>query len=147
MITYHQFSELPDPEIVNGLLRLHENIFGDADKLMEKMKAKPKVFIHIALAQSEVVGYKIGYELTQQKYYSWLGGVHEAYRGRQIASNLMKKQHTYLTKRGYQVVQTKTRNKWRNMLILNIQNGFDIVETFFDEEGIHKIVLEKKLNS
>ncbi|WNS77324.1 hypothetical protein RRV45_10165 [Bacillus sp. DTU_2020_1000418_1_SI_GHA_SEK_038] len=43
------------------------------------------------------------------------------------------------------VVQTKTMNKWRNMLVLNIKNGFDVIDTYTDEKGIHKIILEKNL--
>ncbi|WP_218197355.1 hypothetical protein, partial [Pseudomonas sp. 2995-1] len=49
----------------------------------------------------------------------------------------------YLREKGYSVVQTKTMNKWRNMLILNIKHGFDIIETTIDDNGLHKIVMEK----
>ena len=46
---------------------------------------------------------------------------------------------------GYETIETKTRNKWRSMLILNIKHGFDITNTFTDDDGIHRIELEKKL--
>lgn len=36
-------------------------------------------------------------------------------------------------------------NRWRNMLLLNIKNGFDIDETYTDDNGLHKIILEKRL--
>lgn len=39
---------------------------------------------------------------------------------------LMEKQHTHLRANGFKVVQTKTKNKWRSMLILNIKSGFNI---------------------
>ncbi len=32
------------------------------------------------------------------------------------------------------------------MLITNIKHGFDIISTFVDEKGRHKIVFEKLLN-
>lgn len=57
----------------------------------------------------------------------------------------MKKQHHYLRETGYKVVQTKTMNKWRGMLVLNIKSGFDVVATCTDEKGLHKIILEKHL--
>jgi hypothetical protein len=57
----------------------------------------------------------------------------------------MKKQHQYLRDNSYYVVQTKTMNKWRNMLILNIKSGFDIIDTYTDKKGQLKIVLEKNL--
>jgi hypothetical protein len=36
-------------------------------------------------------------------------------------------------------------NKWRSMLILNIKCGFDVIDTYTDENGRNKIILEKKL--
>lgn len=57
----------------------------------------------------------------------------------------MEKQHQYLKENFYKVVQTKTMNRWRNMLLLNIKNGFDIDETYTDDNGLHKIILEKRL--
>ncbi|CAH0346701.1 hypothetical protein BCI9360_03046 [Bacillus sp. CECT 9360] len=57
----------------------------------------------------------------------------------------MEKQHQYLKEIGYKVVQTKTMNKWRGMLILNIKSGFNVIDTYTDEKGLHKIILEKNL--
>lgn len=145
MLNFKQFLEIPEQKIVDGILQLHESIFKDSNALLEKIKSKPKVLLNVALDQSTVVGYKIGYELDSHKYYSWYGAVHEDYRGKGIASRLLEQQHRFLVESGYKLVQTKTRNKWRSMLVLNIKNGFDVLETFTDDEGIHRIVLEKKL--
>jgi GNAT superfamily N-acetyltransferase len=93
----------------------------------------------------KVIGYKIGYEIDRNKFYSWLGGVDSKYRKHGVATKLMEKQHQYLKGNGYNIVQTKTMNKWRSMLVLNIKNGFDVIETYTDEKGLHKIVLEKSL--
>ena len=147
MLKFKQFLEIPEHEIVEGILQLHESIFKDSNTLVEKIKSKPKILLNVALDQSTVVGYKIGYELDSHKYYSWYGAVHEEYRGQGIASRLLEQQHRFLVESGYKIVQTKTRNSWRNMLILNIKNGFDVLETFTDDEGIHRIVLEKKLSA
>ncbi|GMB08267.1 hypothetical protein B1no1_09770 [Thermolongibacillus altinsuensis] len=46
---------------------------------------------------------------------------------------------------GTKFVRTKTKNKWRNMLILNIKHGFDVIGTYTDEKGEPKIILEKRL--
>ena len=62
-----------------------------------------------------------------------------------VASELIEKQHNYLIEKGYNIVQTKTMNKWRSMLILNIKSGFDVIDTYTDENGRHKIILEKIL--
>ncbi|WP_342537774.1 GNAT family N-acetyltransferase [Sporosarcina sp. FSL K6-1540] len=147
MLNFKQFLEIPEHEIIDGILELHESIFKDSKTLVEKIKLKRKILINVAFDQSTVVGYKIGYELDPHKYYSWYGAVHEDYRGKGIATRLLEQQHRFLVESGYKIVQTKTRNSWRNMLILNIKNGFDVVETFADDEGIHRIILEKKLSA
>ncbi|MEH7522412.1 GNAT family N-acetyltransferase, partial [Bacillus sp. JJ1503] len=94
---------------------------------------------------TKLIGFKIGYALDDNKFYSWMGGVDINYRKFGVASTLMEKQHQYVRELGYSVVQTKTMNKWRNMLILNIKNGFDVIDTYTDEKGIHKIILENNL--
>ncbi|WP_404458612.1 GNAT family N-acetyltransferase [Oceanobacillus kapialis] len=110
------------------------------------MASKPPLLIVIAMDDESVIGYKIGYELDENKFYSWLGGVNPKYRNRGIASSLMKEQHQYLEENEYKIVQTKTMNRWRGMLVLNIKNGFDVIETYTDDKGRHKIVLEKELH-
>ncbi|WP_369792731.1 hypothetical protein [Virgibacillus sp. SK37] len=57
----------------------------------------------------------------------------------------MDQQHLYLIEKGYEIVQTKTKNKWRGMLLLNIKSGFDVIGTYTDKVGEPKIILEKRL--
>ncbi|MFY3791473.1 GNAT family N-acetyltransferase [Ureibacillus sp. MALMAid1270] len=142
---YFIFNSIPNDDVLDGIMELHKVIFGTTDDLINKMENKPKLLVITAMNGMKVIGYKIGYELDNNKFYSWLGGVDTNYRKHGIASELMQKQHQYLKKNGYSVVQTKTMNKWRNMLVLNIKNGFDVIETYTDEKGLHKIILEKKL--
>ncbi|MBB2480466.1 GNAT family N-acetyltransferase [Bacillus sp. APMAM] len=137
---------MPDTDVLKGILELHEDIFGANDDFFNKIINNPQLLVIIAMDGKRVIGYKIGYEMDKNKFYSWLGGVDINYRKQGIASTLMEKQHQYLRNNGYNVVQTKTMNKWRNMLVLNIKNGFDVIDTYIDEKGLHKIVLEKKLN-
>jgi predicted GNAT family acetyltransferase len=142
---YLTYFSIPDTDVLNGILKLHQDIFGTADDLISKMANKPELLVITAMDGKKVVGYKIGYAIDNNKFYSWLGGVDSNYRKHGIASLLMEKQHQYLKENGYKVVQTKTMNKWRNMLILNIKNGFDIIDTYIDVKGLHKIILEKNL--
>lgn len=139
------FTSLPDQNLLQGILQLHESLFGETSNLVQKMKSKPKLLILVALDENRVAGYKIGYELDSDKFYSWLGGVSEHYRNQGIASQLMKIQHAFLKDQGYRTVQTKTKNKWRNMLILNLKHGFNVIGTYTDEKGTSKIILEKNL--
>lgn len=142
---YTIFNSIPDTVVLEGILELHKDIFGTSDDLINKMTSKPQLLVITAMDDKKVIGYKIGYEIDSNKFYSWLGGVDTNYRKYGVASMLMKKQHQYLKENGYNVVQTKTMNKWRSMLVLNIKNGFDVIDTYIDEKGLHKIVLEKNL--
>jgi ribosomal protein S18 acetylase RimI-like enzyme len=144
-IDYEVYSCIPEKDILEGILDVHRNIFDTTDDFIENVQNKPNLLFSVAFKGSKVIGYKIGYELTTEKFYSWLGGVHPDYRHLGVASKLMNIQHRYLEKEGYKTVQTKTLNKWRSMLILNIKSGFDITETYIDRHGNLKIVLEKKL--
>lgn len=135
----------PDYELPNKILKLHASIFNDSDTLISKAENKPKLIFTVALEDNEVMGYKIGYEFDFDCFYSWLGGVDENHRNKGIASKLMNQQHRYLKEKDYKIVQTKTRNKWRNMLVLNIKNGFDVIGTYTDSKGELKIILEKHL--
>ena len=142
---YTVYNSIPDADVLNGILELHRDIFGTSDDLINKMASKPQLLVITAMNGKKVIGYKIGYELNCYKFYSWLGGVETNFRKYGIASKLMEIQHQYLKENGYKVVQTKTMNKWRNMLVLNIKNGFDVINTYTNEKGLHKIVLEKNL--
>ncbi|MBM7702337.1 GNAT family N-acetyltransferase [Metabacillus iocasae] len=142
---YHTYTSMPEANVVADILKLHQTIFGASDDLMNKMASKPNLLVMTAMDGKNVIGYKIGYELDPHTFYSWLGGIDDRYRKQGIASILMERQHQYVRNHGYEVVQTKTMNKWRNMLMLNIKSGFDIMDTYTDEKGRHKIILEKNL--
>lgn len=142
---YFIFDSMPEGDVLDGIIELHKAIFGTSDDLINKMKSKQQLLVMTAMDGKKVIGYKMGYEIDNIKFYSWLGGVDPNYRNLGIASTLMEKQHQHLKGKGYYVVQTKTMNKWRSMLVLNIKNGFDVIDTYIDENGLHKIKLEKNL--
>lgn len=98
----------------------------------------------LAYVDGRLVGCKLGYEQKPGQYYSWLGGVHPDFRGRGIAAELMRLQHAWCTAQGYRRVRTHTYNRWRAMLLLNLQHGFDIIGTMQGSRGL-TIVLEKVL--
>jgi predicted GNAT superfamily acetyltransferase len=126
---------------------LHRSIFKtqNADSIEEELCARPSFLILVATDNEQVVGYKIGYQDRKSRFYSWLGGVHPEHRRQGIASELMLRQHEWCKKQGYVVIRTQTKNQWRNMLILNLRHGFDVVGTYTDERGEPKIILEKRL--
>ncbi|MDN7225876.1 GNAT family N-acetyltransferase [Planococcus sp. N064] len=147
-ISYNSYWDLNsalEDGAMNGVTELHESIFGGSDDLAGRMRGKKSLRMDVARHNKRIVGYKIGYALNPEQFYSWLGGVDKAYRNYGIASCLMDRQHQYAKNSGFQVIQTKTKNKWRSMLLLNIKNGFDVAGTYTDQDGEIKIILEKSL--
>ena len=108
------------------------------------MNSAEKLFTVLAFSDDEIVGFKIGYWLDAVKFYSWVGGVKREFREQGIAQELMNRQHSWCRKNGFQIVQTKTKNCFKPMLILNIKNGFDVIEVYREKDET-KIVLEKEL--
>lgn len=140
---YVQFHKIPE-KYMASLQRVHENVFGEPLS-PSKLQDRPQFLALLAIEHEQVVAFKFGYEVEQGIFYSWLGGVDPTYRRQGIAIQLMNMQHSILTSLGYEAVRTYSRNERKEMLIVNLKAGFDIVDTFTDHKGRHKIVLEKCL--
>ncbi len=104
----------------------------------------PVLLVQVARSAERIIGCKLGYEREPGLFYSWLGCVDAQFRGQGIAAELMRQQHDWCRAQRYKVIQTKTYNQWRSMLLLNIRSGFDIIGTEPGRYGL-KIVLEKPL--
>lgn len=144
-LDYIYYEGIPKASVLNGIMDLHEHVFEESQLREEKLAEKENLIIFVACDRERVVGFKIGYKYSSDTFYSWLGGVHTDYRGNGIASELMRRQHALIKSLGYINVRTISRNIKREMLILNIKFGFNVIETFVSEKGKHKIVLEKEL--
>jgi len=126
------------------LVKLNQKIFGPESRL-QKASEKGKILIMAAYSGEKLVGYKIGYPEDRVTFYSWMGGVDPDYRGQGIARELMCRQHNWCRKNGFLEVVTKTQNRWRGMLMLNLSFGFDIIGCHIDRRGELKILMSKKV--
>jgi len=154
MIRYRTYFGMPEKESLRQILSLYELIFEvPSDKVEERMKKVDGLITLCAFHEERVVGFKVGHEDTSEEFYSWIGGAHPFYRKRGIASKFMEMQHRILKERGYKAVFTKTKNKWRHMLLLNLRNGFGVIGTLYRFEGgaednFEKVLLkEVKINT
>ena len=129
------------------LATLISKIFDEWDEasFLSTYKNHRKFHLLIGSIEEKPVAFKLGYELDSTEFYSWLGGVDPEYRGLGIASDLMNAQHEWCRSQGYKHVQTKSQNRFREMLILNLKHGFEVVGTHQSEQGGLKIVLRKSL--
>ena len=146
-IEYRQSTSSTDE---NQLRSLIDKVFGssfDHEKIPKRLSLVKDVCFQTAWIENRLVGFKLGYALNEDLFYSWLGGVAPEFRGLGIAQGLMEQQHKWCLEKKYNWIETRTKNRWRSMLILNLKNDFKIVGTLADEDGEPKIVLRKKLKS
>lgn len=134
-------------ENIRTIAPLIEKSFGDWDPkwFHSTFDSYKRFYLTTAYIGEQAVAFKLGYELNTRLFYSWLGGVIGEYRGLGIASALMTWQHEWCRKNGYVKIQTKTQNRFQDMLILNLKHGFAIIGTHESDEKGLKIILEKKL--
>lgn len=133
--------------VMDEVAALYQRVFeSPAGEMLDGAAEKPHLTLWLARAEGgRALGFKLGYRRSPEAFYSWLGGVDPAARGGGIARALMRAQHGWLREQGYRVVRTETMNRFRAMLLLNIQEGFDVVGTHTDDEGLTRIMLRKRL--
>lgn len=142
--------ELVDPLKQMGLLaasmRMGRVRIGSCRKrkVLATLKLHRRRLLVVAHAQGRVVGFKLGYCERPGVFYSWLGAVDAEFEGQGIGRRLMELQHAWLEERGYRLVRTATRNRFKRMLILNLLNGFDLVGVR-NKDGDAHLQLEKRL--
>ena len=121
-----------DSQSLGDLHGLSALIFGNVklEYLQWRMANMPDLSLFQASTSGILVGFKAGYAVTENRYYSWLGGVHPDFLRRGIASLLMQEQHDWLKQSAYDVVETHVRQDNSAMIALNLKYGFDITGMF-----------------
>lgn len=141
-----EVTEITETEL-KFIATIMEQAFGEWDPnwFFSRFNSYKKFHLLMATVENTPAAFKLGYELEDKKFYSWLGGVVPEFRGLGIAADLMKMQHQRCKQNGYTKIQTKTQNRFRDMLVLNLRFGFDVVGFHTSDEGGPKIILEKSL--
>ncbi|NNC69661.1 MAG: GNAT family N-acetyltransferase [Flavobacteriaceae bacterium] len=138
---------IPSNDQIQSLLNVYSTIFEDAQPgfFKDRLYEKNNVLAILALKNNSVVGFKIGYEYDQTTFYSWIGGVIEKHRKKGIAKHLAKLQEQWVGDQGYSKLRTKSMNQFKNMMVLNLKNGFDIKTIYTNDSGQTKIIFEKEI--
>ncbi|WP_299494528.1 GNAT family N-acetyltransferase [uncultured Shewanella sp.] len=100
-----------------------------------EMKAKlvKGSLILVTEKAGELIGFKMGYPLNEDEFYSWLGGVRPEYRNAKCAQEMLIYQENWIKEQGYKRVKVKSMNRFSSMLCMLIRNGYDIERV--DEYG------------
>ena len=145
-ITYRLGRQPVSEVLTDELMELSVAVFETADRLdgSWRLTHMPDLTCFEARDGDRLVGFKLGYAVTSLRYYSWLGGVHPAYRRKGIARALMDRQHDWLESRDYLHVETETMQSNQEMARLNMSAGFGAVGMKFTGDE-PRIIYRKSL--
>ena len=116
-------------------------------KLSNRLDQAKNHLILIASDAGNPIAYKLGYEVSSDEFYSWLGGVIPDYRKQGIASKLREMQENWVIEKGYNRISVKSMNQFPAMLSLLIGSGYKI--SGYEDKGCEnssKIKFIKVLN-
>ena len=71
-----------------------------SESLASRLRDK-KYLIQVAEENHQLLGFKIGYELDRDTFYSWLGGVIPSARKKGVAQKLLEHQEVWVRKNKY----------------------------------------------
>lgn len=111
--------------LVNSQVPEFENHGTLINKIASRL-CNTKGLILIARINGELAGYKIGYEISNQTFYSWLGGVVPKYRRQGIATKLREHQESWALESRYSEITVKSMNRFPSMLQLLISSNYEI---------------------
>ncbi|EHR1106997.1 GNAT family N-acetyltransferase [Vibrio parahaemolyticus] len=121
-------------EALQVVTRVKEFANGETLDSMSQRLGDKNSLILVAEKNDAIVGFKIGYELNEDTFYSWFGGVAPQARNEGVAQMLLEAQEEWVAEQGYKTLKVKSRNQFPAMLRLLLRNGY-LIEKF--EEKIN----------
>lgn len=115
-------------EVVQLVEKIHEFAQQETEQSLQARLNNKTGLVLVAENDSGLLGFKIGYELDDETFYSWFGGVAPTARGHGVAQHLLEVQETWALEQGYQCIKVKSRNQFPAMLRLLIRNNYLIEE-------------------
>ncbi len=140
-------------QVLDSLVALANTIFESDSgyRIADRIRGnRHGVLIQCVYDHNSMIAFKIGYGVGHQeqgKFYSWLGGVLPDYRRKGIATKLAFDQHQWAMENGYKKIYTKSQNRFKSMMILNLKLGFDLMDIErTSPRSKNKIIFCKKLS-
>ncbi|WP_180782799.1 GNAT family N-acetyltransferase, partial [Vibrio parahaemolyticus] len=105
-------------EALQVVTRVKEFANGETLDSMSQRLGDKNSLILVAEKNGAIVGFKIGYELDEDTFYSWFGGVAPQARNEGVAQMLLEAQEEWVAEQGYKTLKVKSRNQFPAMLRL-----------------------------
>ena len=99
----------------------------------------------IARVEKRPVGFFTGFELKPRVFFTWFYGVLSQYRRAGIASQLMEALHSWCRQNDYEAIRIECHNQARPMLLLAIEQGYDIIGLRWDSDREDNLILFQKM--
>ena len=147
-ILYQLHQGIPESGLLNEVNDLYVKLFSDADPdfFIKRVRAHPDLMLVTARVQNALIGFKLGYPILNDTFYSWIGGVHPYNRKQGVAFQLAELQENWAKKHGFKFLKTKSMNRFKPMMMLNLKRGFDITKVYTNEKGQTKVVFYKAID-
>ncbi len=113
---------------------------------LDRLNEKKDLCILLAHKGDRLIGFKIGYTRFKGVFFSWLGAVSSAHRRKGVARKLLRHQQALCIEEGYNEMQTEASGSNQAMLILNLQEGFDISGVHLGRRNELTVQLRKRLD-
>ncbi|RYV03911.1 N-acetyltransferase [Shewanella sp. OPT22] len=112
----------------------------------DRIADKPFLLL-LAFVEGDIAGYKLGYEIDEKSFYSWVGGVAQDFRKIGVAETLLVAQENWVKEKGYQILQVKTQNRYNGMLSMLIKHQYQILNVNNESQDYseYKMLLAKKV--
>ncbi len=89
----------------------------------------------IAKRKGQPLGFKAGYPISPETFYSWLGGVIPSERRGGVARALLAAQESWVRTAGFQKIEVKSMNRYPAMIQFLIRHGYQITGVEWEERG------------
>lgn len=122
-------------EVVTVVTEIDEFIVKENEQSLALRLEGKRHLILVAEQQGQILGFKIGYELDSDTFYSWFGGVSPKARNLGLAQKLLDVQESWVIEQGYQQLKVKSRNQFPAMLRLLLRNNY-LIENFESYEPL-----------
>ncbi len=122
-------------EVVSIVAKIDEFVNKESEASLSARLDGKTHYIQIAEQDGILVGFKIGYQVDHDTFYSWFGGVTGKARGNGVAQALLEAQEKWARDHNYQTITVKSRNQFPAMLRLLIRNGY-LIDNYDKKDNI-----------